>query len=306
VPSPATLLPTADEALRWLLDTGLTLALIAVFSFAVYQIGTLFINKAVRIGAKERADLTPKVVAARKRAYTLGALLRNVLKYFVFFFATLTAASEILGRNVTAPLLASAGVLGLAVGFGAQSLIKDIVSGFFILFEGQYAVGEFVTIKAGPYEATGVVDEFGLRTTTLRDINGNMHYVPNGTISGVDKYAHGYLTYHVEAMVGEEHSRGATDVAVDTAADIGAHQPFLLSPPTAQVVEGFAGECIVRLRLNVVPSEPWVADNVGERLAGALKERLKLEEEPRVMKYTLNENVAEGYGDTVLVGRPGE
>lgn len=295
------LLPTSEQVLAWLLDKGLTLVIILVASLIIYQVAVFFINKAVILGAREKAELTPKLLARRKRAQTLGALLRNVLKYVIFFFALVTAISEVVGRNVATPLIASAGVVGLAIGFGAQSLIKDIASGFFILFEGQYAVGEFVSIKAGPYEATGIVDEFGLRMTTLRDIDGNLHYVPNGQIVGVDKFAHGYVTYNVEAILPATESSRAARAAIDIAADIGAHQPFLLSPPVAQVVEGFAGESIVRLRLNVVPSQAWVADAVGERLAKCLKEELGLESEPPATKYTINEDMAESYGDTILV-----
>lgn len=294
-------LPTGEQTARWLLSTGVSLAIILITSFVIYELATYFINKLVRIGAKEEAELTPKVLAARKRAYTLGALLRNVLKYIVFFFAILTAASELLGRNIATPLLASAGIAGLAVGFGAQSLIKDIVSGFFILFEGQYAVGDFVNIKAGPYDATGVIDEFGLRMTTVRDIDGNLHFVPNGNIVGVDKYKDGYVTYNVEATIDAAHARKAKTAIVDIAADIGAHQPHLLSPPVVQVADGFAGENIVRLRLHIVPSQDWVADAVAARLAKSLAAALGLKEEPSTTKYTINEATAESYGETVLV-----
>ena len=298
------LVPTGEQIGGWLVSKGVSLAVVLVTSFIIYELATYFINKAVRIGAKEDAELTPKVLAARKRAYTIGTLLRNLLKYAVFFFALLAAASELLGRNIATPLLASAGIAGLAVGFGAQSLVKDTLSGFFILFEGQYAVGDFVKIVAGPYAATGVVDDFGLRMTTVRDIDGDLHYVPNGTIVGVDKYANGYVTYNVEATIDATQARKATEAVVDIAADIGAHQPYLLSPPIAQVVEGFAGESVVRLRMHVVPSQDWVPDAVATRLAKGLAKALTLEEEPPTGHYTIDEATAEGYGETVLVEEP--
>lgn len=295
------LLPTGEQTARWLADKGIALAAILVTSFVIYEVSTYFINKAVRIGAKEEAELTPKVLAARKRAHTVGTLLRNVLKYAVFFFAMLAVSSELLGRNIATPLLASAGVAGLAVGFGAQGLIKDSLSGFFILFEGQYAVGDFVTITAGPYTATGAVSDFGLRVTTVRDIDGNLHFVPNGAIIGVDKYSNGYETYNVEAVIDAAHADGATDAAVDISRDIGVHQPHLLSSPVAQIVEGYFGESVVRLRLHVVPSQEWVAEAVAGRLAKGLAVNLKLEEEPATTYYRIDEATAEGYGDTVLV-----
>lgn len=295
------LLPTGEQTARWLISKSVSLAVILIASLVIYELAAYFIKKGVRVGAKEGADLTPKVLAARKRAYTIGTLLQNILKYLVFFFAILAASSELLGRNIATPLLASASIAGLAVGFGAQGLIKDALSGFFILFEGQYAVGDFVKITAGPYTATGVIDDFGLRMTTVRDIDGDLHYVPNGTIIGVDKYANGYVTYNVEAAIDTAKAHAATDAIVDIAADIGAHQPYLLSAPVAQVVERFAGESLARLRMHVVPSQDWVADAVAARLAKGLATALDLEEEPQVTHYTIDEATAEGYGETVLV-----
>lgn len=295
------LLPTAEQTAKWLVSKGFSLVLILITSLIIYELATYFINKAVQIGAKESADLTPKILAARKRAHTIGALLRNLTKYAVFFFAVLAAASELLGRNIATPLLASAGIAGLAVGFGAQSLIKDTLSGFFILFEGQYAVGDFVKITAGPYSATGAVDEFGLRMTTVRDIDGNLHFVPNGAIIGVDKFTGGYVSYNVEASLDAAKAERATAAVVEIARDIGAHQPHLLSTPIAQVVEGFAGESVVRLRLHVVPSQDWVAEAVASRLAKGLAAALRLKEEPATSYYTIDEATAEGYSDTVIV-----
>lgn len=295
------LLPTGERTAVWLAEKGMALLVIAIASFVIYEVAGYLINRAVRIGAKEEAALTPKVLAARKRAHTMGTLLHNVLKYVVFLFAVLAGASDLLGRNIATPLLASAGVVGLAVGFGAQTLIKDTLSGFFTLFEGQYAVGDFIKITAGPYTATGVVHEFGLRMTTIRDIDGNLHYVTNGSIMGVDRYANGYVTYNIEATIDAAHARKAADAAVDIAADIGAHQPYLLSPPIAQVVEGFSGEAVVRLRLNIVPSENWVAEQAMAQLTKGLAKALKLKEDPPTNKYTIDEATAERYGDQVLV-----
>lgn len=297
----AGLLPTGEQAAKWLVQKGLALAIILILSVAAYEIATFFINKVVSIGAKEEAELTPKVLAGRKRAYTLGALLRNLVKYAVFFVATLMVVSELVSRNIATPLLASAGVAGLAIGFGAQSFIKDVVSGFFILFEGQYAVGDFVSIKAGPYDASGVVEEFGLRMTMLRDIDGNLHYVPNGSIMGVDKFTGGYVTYAIEAIIDADGAEKATEAVAKIAADVGVHQPFLLSPPTAEVAEGFSGESVVRLKLHVVPTTSWVADAVAARLAKTLAAVLDLEEEPATRTYTFDENTAGSYGESVLV-----
>jgi len=162
-------------------------------------------------------------------------------------------------------------------------------------------VGDFVKITAGPYSATGVVDEFGLRMTTVRDIDGDLHFVPNGAIIGVDKFTGGYVSYNVEAVLDATRAEKATDAIVEIARDIGAHQPHLLSTPIAQVAEGFAGQSVVRLRLHVVPSQDWVAEAVASRLAKGLATALRLKEEPETTCYTIDEATAEGYSGTVIV-----
>jgi small conductance mechanosensitive channel len=97
----------------------------------------------------------------------------------------------------TGPILAGAGVLGLAVGLGAQSLVTDVVSGFFILFETQFLVGDYVQIG----DAAGVVEEVSMRVTKIRDGKGKLHIIPNGQIKGVVSYSKGYVNAVVEVKV---------------------------------------------------------------------------------------------------------
>ena len=114
-----------------------------------------------------------------QRAETLRLIIRSVSKGIVLMVIVLTVSSE-LGFNI-GPILASAGIAGLAVGFGAQSLVKDVISGFFILFEDQYGVGDVV--KIGDF--AGVVEQMTLRSTVLRNLEGQVHVVPNGNIQNV-------------------------------------------------------------------------------------------------------------------------
>src|SRR5690606_1629021 len=107
---------------------------------------------------------------------TLASLLKSVGFYTVFFVAGMMVLESI-GIN-TASLLAAAGVAGLAIGFGAQNLVKDVVSGFFILFEGQFRVGDYVGIG----NVEGVVEQTGLRTTWIRSFGGEVHIIPNGEV----------------------------------------------------------------------------------------------------------------------------
>jgi small conductance mechanosensitive channel len=116
---------------------------------------------------------------AAARAHTIGSVLRSLSTAVIYGIAGVTILGE-LGVNL-GPIVASAGIIGVALGFGAQSLVKDFLSGVFMLVEDQYGVGDIVDVG----EATGVVEAVGLRTTRLRDVNGTVWYVPNGQIARV-------------------------------------------------------------------------------------------------------------------------
>ena len=130
-----------------------------------------------------------------QRTETLQHIIRSVSKAIVILVLALTISSE-LGFNI-GPVLASAGIVGLAVGFGAQSLVKDMISGFFILFEDQFGVGDVV--KIGDF--SGVVERMSLRVTVLRNLEGQVYVVPNGNIQ------------HVTVMT-KEWARAVLDVTV--------------------------------------------------------------------------------------------
>ena len=119
------------------------------------------------------------VTRADQRAETLRHIIRSVVKFALIVFVGLTISSE-LGFNI-GPLLASVGIAGVAIGFGAQSLVKDVISGFFILLEDQYGVGDVIKIA----DHSGMVEHMSLRATVLRNLEGQVHVIPNGTIQSV-------------------------------------------------------------------------------------------------------------------------
>jgi moderate conductance mechanosensitive channel len=119
------------------------------------------------------------VARVEQRTETLRLVIRSVSKVVVILLVVLTISAE-LGFNI-GPILASAGIVGLAVGFGAQSLVKDVISGFFVLFEDQFSIGDVV--KIGDF--TGVVERMTLRATVLRNLEGQVYVVPNGNIQNV-------------------------------------------------------------------------------------------------------------------------
>lgn len=147
---------------------------------------------------RERAgSVSAAKVAARRqqRAQTIGSVLKSTVSIVLLIWVALTILN-VLGVNI-APFIASAGVVGLAIGFGAQNLVRDFVTGVFMLLEDQYGVGD--TVDLG--EATGEVESVGLRITTVRDIDGTLWYVRNGEIARVGNMSQDYAVARVELPV---------------------------------------------------------------------------------------------------------
>ncbi|PIC74622.1 mechanosensitive ion channel family protein [Sporosarcina sp. P17b] len=162
------------------LSTGIfaiRILLIIVVAGVVVKVGQVLIRRFFAIKLKSPMRKT------ERREKTMIKLLENALKYIVYFAAILAVLTEF--KIDAKGLLAGAGVLGLAVGFGAQSLVKDVISGFFIIFEDQFGVGDYVRINSGE----GTVMEIGLRTTKIALYGGELYTVPNGQIGEVVNYS---------------------------------------------------------------------------------------------------------------------
>jgi len=152
-----------------------------IFIFVVGKIVIKLANKALEHMLVER-DKNP-LKFDQRRTKTIGKLLGNTITYVINFIMILMILNQFNIR--LEPVLAGAGVLGLAIGFGAQSLVKDVITGFFIIFEDQFAVGDIVQI--GTYK--GTVEEIGLRVTKLKSETGEVHIIPNGTIAQVSNFS---------------------------------------------------------------------------------------------------------------------
>jgi moderate conductance mechanosensitive channel len=167
-----------DEA-NWLAvgEVLFKILAIVILSGIIIRIGKVAIRNIFKV--RQKSPLR----TSERRENTLMKLLENILTYVISFMAFLMVLST-LTIDVGA-LLAGAGIVGLAVGFGAQSLVKDIITGFFIIFEDQFSVGDFVRI--GTFE--GTVEEIGLRTTKLKTWTGELHILPNGSIIEVTNFS---------------------------------------------------------------------------------------------------------------------
>jgi moderate conductance mechanosensitive channel len=171
-----------DESLAWLQlhprVQGLVLVIAATLgAIVVYWIVKASTKQLGRLAVLEREPLVRSRL--EQRARTVASIVNNLAKAVLGAFVLLLALRKV-GLDIT-PLLAGAGILSVAIGFGAQSLIKDFFAGFFIVFENQFGIGDQVTIAGH----TGTVERMTLRVTVLRDVEGNVHFVPNGRIDTV-------------------------------------------------------------------------------------------------------------------------
>ncbi len=165
---------------------------IAVIIGLVYIAIKLF-NKIIDKSLERRKKI--KFGIDEKKANTLAGILKNIIKY-VFYFLGIIGVLDLFGIE-TSSLIATAGIGGLAIGFGAQSLVKDVITGFFIVFEEQFNVGDYVQI--GEYE--GIVEEIGLRVTKVRDFSGELHIIPNSNIIVVTNKTTGAMRALVEVNI---------------------------------------------------------------------------------------------------------
>jgi len=205
-----------------------------------------------------RARLTARLQDAEtiQRAQTLGRVLRYVAAVAISAVAAMLVLSE-LGISV-APILGAAGVVGLAIGFGAQSLVKDYFNGLFLLIEDQVRQGDVVRLG----EHAGLVEQVTLRYVQLRDYDGNVHFVPNGTIASVVNMSRGHAQAVIDVGVGY---REDVDRVMAVMRDVGsqlradpAFAPRILEDLEMAGVERWADSSVViRARFRVMPLEQW-------------------------------------------------
>lgn len=172
-----------DNTLPWFFDHGLKILVILIGTFVVHKFSFILIDKGIRKAVT--TDRSISIEAEKKRQGTLITVFHQATVIIIWLLAVLMTLSEI-GIN-TAPLIAGAGIIGLAFGFGGQYLIKDLISGFFIILENQYRIGDVACFG----DTCGLVEKVTLRTTILRDLDGVVHHVPNGeikTASNLSKY----------------------------------------------------------------------------------------------------------------------
>ena len=249
---------------NWLLTSGLHIILVLVLTAIALRAAKVLSTRLISVVVRQKED-----TEFQKRTQTLGSIVRYVLIIAIIIVAAITLLKE-LGIEI-APVLAAAGIVGLAVGFGAQSLVKDVISGFFILLEDQIRVGDVVQIAG----KGGLVEKINLKTTILRDLAGNVHYVPNGHIDVVTNMTKDFSRYVFDIGVAY---REDVDEVIGVIKEVDEelrndpdYKDDILEPIEILGLDQFADSAvIVKARTTTVPIKQW---RVGREFNRRLKKK---------------------------------
>jgi moderate conductance mechanosensitive channel len=262
-----------QQLLEWeiLLPRAMKVVVVVFVAIIAYRLIRVLIRRLLQREIEEEDPLVRRL--REQRAQTLASLLGNVAGITVFVVATLTIL-DILLQNI-GPILASFGIIGLAFSFGAQSLVKDVISGTFMLMEGQFGVGDVVKVS----DVSGLVEKITLRTTILRDIEGAVHIVPNGEITRVTNMTKAWsrAVLHVGVAYREDVDH-VMDVLRDLLREFQADPEWgalLLEDPVVPGIENFADSAIViRVMAKTLPLKQW---DVARELRRRIKNRFDAE-----------------------------
>ena len=257
-----------QKASAWLLTSGLHILLVSVLTLIALKAARVFSTRLIVLIARQKED--PEF---QKRTQTLGSIVRYVLIIAVLVVATMMILKEF-GVEI-GPLLAAVGIVGLAVGFGAQSLVKDVISGFFILLEDQIRVGDVIQVAG----KGGLVERISLKTVMLRDLAGNVHYVPNGQIDVVTNMTKEYSRFVFDIGVAYREDVDEVMAIIKGVDEELRNDPDytedILEPIEVLGLDQFASSAvIIKARTTTKPIKQWrVAREFNRRLKKKFNER---------------------------------
>jgi len=259
---------------RWFDNNGVKVIAIVVVAIVV-SIVTRFLVRRFRRKLEGKPSLTQELNL--QRATTLAHALSTAVVVIIWAIAVLLVLGTL--DVPLAPFLASAGVAGVALGFGAQSLVKDTLSGFFILLENQFGVGDVIEVQTTAGPVSGKVEDLTLRITTLRAFDGTLHVVPNGNIQVVSNKSKGWARAIVDVRVayGEDVDR-VREVLEELFEEIRKDtvlKEWIMEGPSILGVESLADYAlVVRVVADTRPSKRWDAERrLRERVTRRLSER---------------------------------
>jgi small conductance mechanosensitive channel len=254
----------------WLVAPALRIAVIAIGAYLVVRVGSAAARRfEIEISRGTGLD----VIERTKRARTLARLLQRTFAIVITVMAGLMILRE-LDIDIT-PVLTGAGIAGLAVGFGAQTLVRDVISGFFLIVEDQVRVGDVAVVNG----QGGLVEEVNLRTLILRDETGAVHIFPNGEVKTLANMSKDFSYYVITVPIGfEDNVDRAAEAMQEAAADLmndPAFKPHILEPLDVYGVDSFEqGQLLIKARIKTVPLKQWlVGRELRKRIARRFQER---------------------------------
>lgn len=257
-------LTVKEIAIDWLLSSGLQIVLIIAVAFFGYRIASFTIKKTIKRLITGGGSGVEEV----RREETLVDVIITALQIVVWIVTMLMILNEI-GIEV-GPIIAAAGIVGIAVGFGGQYLVRDLITGFFIVFENQYRVGDVVCIG----DKCGLVESLNLRLTTLRNLDGTVHYIPNGEVTTASNLTKVHSNVNLDMGVAYETPLEKVIEVVNKVGDDLADDPefneMINEAPQFLRVDDFADSAVmVKIVGQVAPGAQWV-------VTGELRKRLKI------------------------------
>ena len=255
-----------DEVVGWLTGDGIRVLIIVVVAIWMNFLLRRAVPRALRVAIGRQMEGQPQE-EIDQRVHTLEVVISGTGRAIIGLVA-LIMILPIVGIPVS-PLLASIGIVGLAIGFGAQSLVKDVISGLFIIADNQYSKGDVVTVGG----MSGLVEDVGIRRTVLRDLDGIVHYIPNGEIIVASNFTQEYsrVNLNVGVAYGEDLDRvmAVIDQVGEEMASDPKYGPMIITPPKALRVDNLGDSSVdIKIVGDTKPIKQW-------EVTGELRKRLK-------------------------------
>jgi small conductance mechanosensitive channel len=255
-----------DLIIPWLLSHGIKILIVAIAAFLLDKILAKIIIKTVRVAVK--ADSTSSEESEIKREDTLIRIFNVTLHIVIIVLATLMILQEA-GLKI-GPMLAGAGIAGLALGFGGQYLVRDVITGLFLILENQYRIGDVINIDG----TGGMVQDISLRKTTLRDLDGTVHHIPHGSITKVSNLSKDWARVNLDMGIAYntnlEHLIEVIDRTGNELAEDPVFKDSIITPPKFLRVNEFADSAIiVKILGETKPLKQW-------EITGEFRKRLKI------------------------------
>lgn len=260
-----------DKIALWLEAHAVTILVIFIIAIIIHLVGRKLVGRTIRKVVNIDTPLPGDIVIEKKRQDTLIRIIDGLLGIIVWVVAIMMALSE--AGIPIGPMLAAAGVAGLAIGFGGQYLIRDLITGMFIIIENQYRIGDTIQIEATNV-IFGEVEDITLRKTTLRDIDGSVHHIPHGEITIVTNLSRSYSTVNLDIGIsyGADIEKAAAvidRVGRELSEDPDWRDEIIEAPAFLRVQDLADSAVILRIRGNTRPGEQW-------NVAGEMRKRVKL------------------------------